>query len=79
MLCAGYVGEDPKDACSGDSGGPLHVLLNEDPGQYQIVGIVSWGEGCARPNTPGVYTRVNQYLSWIKENTPHACVCVPAP
>ncbi|KAM8713503.1 hypothetical protein ACLKA7_013770 [Drosophila subpalustris] len=79
MLCASYdVDEDVKDACSGDSGGPLHVLVDEQPGQYQVAGIVSWGEGCARPDTPGVYTRVTQYLHWIQANTPHpACVCVP--
>ncbi|XP_034475721.1 ovochymase-1 [Drosophila innubila] len=79
MLCAGYVDEDARDACSGDSGGPLHVLLDGQPGQCQVAGIVSWGKGCARPNTPGVYTRVNQYLHWIEASTPHACVCVPIP
>ncbi|KAH8371594.1 hypothetical protein KR093_008146 [Drosophila rubida] len=77
MLCAGYAGDLPKDACSGDSGGPLHVLLDEEPGQYQLAGIVSWGEGCARPNAPGVYTRVNRYLRWIAANTAHACMCTP--
>ncbi|KAH8399475.1 hypothetical protein KR215_011599 [Drosophila sulfurigaster] len=77
MLCAGYVGDVAKDACSGDSGGPLHVLLDEQPGQYQLAGIVSWGEGCARPNAPGVYTRVNRYLRWIAANTAHACMYMP--
>lgn len=38
----------------GDSGGPLHIK-NET--LYQVVGIVSWGEGCAQPDYPGVYTR----------------------
>lgn len=38
----------------GDSGGPLHVVNDT---LYQVVGIVSWGEGCAQSNYPGVYTR----------------------
>lgn len=79
MLCAGYLGVGSKDACSGDSGGPLHVLLDEQPGQYQLAGIVSWGAGCARPDSPGVYTRVNQYLRWIEANTPSACACMEYP
>ncbi|XP_030082010.1 mite allergen Der p 3 [Drosophila hydei] len=72
MLCARYV----DDACSGNSGGPLHVLFDEQLGQHQLVGIVSWGAGCARPGLPDVYTRVNQYLRWIEGNTANACYCM---
>ncbi|BFG03682.1 mite allergen Der p 3 [Drosophila madeirensis] len=79
MLCAGQLVEGGKDACGGDSGGPLQVTFDERPGQYQLAGIVSWGVGCARPNTPGVYTRVNQYLRWLSANTPGACHCIPTP
>ncbi|MFI6101447.1 S1 family serine peptidase [Lentzea sp. NPDC051213] len=55
MFCAGYP-EGGVDACIDDSGGPFVV-------DGRLAGIVSWGIGCARPNTPGVYTRVTTYLS----------------
>jgi secreted trypsin-like serine protease len=55
MFCAGCP-EGGIDACIDDSGGPFVV-------GGRLAGIVSWGIGCARPDTPGVYTRVRTYLS----------------
>ena len=59
MLCAGYH-EGGKDSCQGDSGGPL-----VDERMQKLVGIVSHGLGCARPNYPGIYTQVSFYVNWI--------------
>jgi trypsin len=53
MVCAAAPG---KDTCAGDSGGPLQAPVGG--GVYRLVGITSWGEGCAQPNAPGVYTRI---------------------
>ncbi|MBF0235201.1 MAG: serine protease [Desulfamplus sp.] len=66
MLCAGFV-EGGKDACLGDSGGPL-VTLHPDGG-YILTGIVSWGNGCAQPESYGVYSRVSKGRDWIFQQT----------
>ncbi|OPJ68277.1 transmembrane protease serine 4 [Patagioenas fasciata monilis] len=60
MLCAGLP-QGGVDTCQGDSGGPLLY----SGGHWQVVGIVSWGQGCGDPSTPGVYTSVRAYLNWI--------------
>lgn len=64
MLPAGYI-DGVKDSCQGDSGGPLVVFdQHNDP---VLVGVVSWGTGCARPNKYGVYSKVSTAFAWVQE------------
>ncbi|NXA18117.1 FA7 factor, partial [Ibidorhyncha struthersii] len=63
MFCAGYHTE-AADACKGDSGGPFTVSYHNT---WYLLGIVSWGEGCVEKGKYGVYTRVSNYIPWIKE------------
>lgn len=69
VLCAGEL-TGGKDSCQGDSGGPLMQPIFEKSTSiftYYQIGVVSYGIGCARTDTPGVYTRVQHYVDWIKE------------
>ncbi|XP_075984826.1 trypsin, alkaline C-like [Anticarsia gemmatalis] len=61
MICAGILDVGGKDACQGDSGGPLYY-------DNILVGVVSWGHGCANATFPGVSTRVSSYTDWIVAN-----------
>ena len=63
MICAGYPGVGEKDACQGDSGGPF---VCNDGGKAVVAGVVSWGNGCALADYPGVYARTTYVLDWIK-------------
>lgn len=62
MMCAGDTIDGGEDACQGDSGGPLYDKKNN-----VLVGITSWGNGCALRDFPGVYSRISdQWEEWIK-------------
>ncbi|XP_068619764.1 mite allergen Der f 3-like [Battus philenor] len=71
QICAGYS-EGGVDACQGDSGGPLQVEIDMDVDPlskwrlYNVVGLTSFGFGCAHANTPSVFTRVASFTQWIE-------------
>jgi hypothetical protein len=64
MFCAGFP-EGLRDACQGDSGGPIFL-----PTTRYLVGLVSWGIGCARPDLFGVYTDLGRFSNWIYSSVP---------
>jgi len=63
MMCAGNLETGGVDACGGDSGGPYMLA-----GTSTVVGIISWGNGCARPGFPGVGTDVAYFREWIDDH-----------
>ncbi|RWS11401.1 Coagulation factor X-like protein [Dinothrombium tinctorium] len=63
MFCAGYAQEIIGDACKGDSGGPF-VGYSQD--RWYLLGVVSWGEGCGRTGKYGFYTKMSNFIDWIK-------------
>lgn len=77
MICSGDIVNGGVDACQGDSGGPLYDADNDI-----LVGVTSWGIGCADEDFPGVYARVSaQWNEWIKpticdnHSNPKPCFC----
>lgn len=63
MMCAGDIEVGGIDACIGDSGGPLSVIERDD---QLLAGVVSFGNGCARPEFPGVYARASAVAAWVE-------------
>lgn len=64
MICAGYR-TGGKSTCQGDSGGPLQCKSKN--GRYVLAGMTSWGQICAAPKEPTVFSRVASQLPWIKK------------
>jgi hypothetical protein len=75
LFCAGD-GKGGADACNGDSGGPIFVPGHA--GEPLQAGIVSWGEGCARPDAYGAYTALPHFEPWIRERVPQAQWALPS-
>lgn len=62
MICAGGMIPNKRDACSGDSGGPLQMEVDD---HISLIGVVSFGNDCASKGFPGIYTKLNNYYSWV--------------
>lgn len=87
MLCANDVLEG-QDTCQGDSGGPLIMSSSSSSSSSSttstshdddiLVGVTSWGFGCANPNFPGVYSRVSHHATWIRQQVCRRSVRPPS-
>jgi secreted trypsin-like serine protease len=76
MLCAG-VAEGGKDACQGDSGGPLFISDPANNNAQSLIGVVSWGFGCANPGQLGIYAEVAYFRDWLDSQLTSVNTCSP--
>lgn len=77
MLCAGPTGKQ-KDTCQGDSGGPLFTADPANNNSQTLVGVVSWGYGCAEAGSLEVYAAVSYFREWLDEQLTDLNTCPPA-
>ena len=73
LICAGPKNGN-RDTCQGDSGGPL-MVRDFKSRRYILIGLNSYGHGCAVKDAPGMYARVTYFLNWVYENTADGCYC----
>lgn len=64
-ICAKSATGFARDACGGDSGGPMMASVH---GSWYLIGVVGFGPPCGKTLLPGVYARVTSYMDWIEDN-----------
>jgi len=74
MICAGLMAGG-KDSCQGDSGGPLVAADPAKNHSLSLVGVVSWGFGCAEPDSLGIYSEVSHFTDWLQGQMPDLNTC----
>ena len=65
QICAGGFSNGGSGTCYGDSGGPLQCQLEDT---WYLMGVTSYGDPCAMPNNPDVFTKISFYHDWIMEH-----------
>ena len=74
MICAGLMAGG-KDSCQGDSGGPLVAADPAKNNSLSLVGVVSWGFGCADPDSLGIYAEVSHFTQWLQDQMSDLNTC----